>query len=81
MTLPPTRPASAGGPAAEPTTCGQRMHARTADACPGPAGLDARPRRNAPRATHAPPEYRGQPRSDAVITDQAGALRTARGGR
>jgi hypothetical protein len=36
MTLPPTGPASAGGPAAEQTMCGQRMHAPTADTCPGP---------------------------------------------
>jgi hypothetical protein len=36
MTLPPTGPASAGGPAAERTTWAQRMHAPTADACPGP---------------------------------------------
>jgi len=81
MTLPPTGPASAGGPAAERTNMGA-VDARPDRRCMSrPAELDVRPRRNAPRATYAPPGYRGQPGSDAVITDQAGALRTARGGR
>ena len=81
MTLPLTGSASAGRPAAERTTWAQRMHAPAARCMSRPAELDARPRGNAPRATHAPPGYRGQPGSDAVITDQAGARRTARGGR
>jgi hypothetical protein len=88
MTPPPTGPASAGCPVAERTTWAQRMCRRQANTdqrgnrCMSrPAELDARPRGNAPRATHAPPGYRGQPGSDAVITDQAGARRTARGGR
>ena len=55
MTLPPNGPASAGGPAAERTTWAQRMHAPTADACPGPRNW-APARAGTPRAqlTHLP---------------------------